>query len=219
MVYNPTRQEYLVVWQELPDGGWSNIHAQRVGPTGLLVGGVSILGSGPVTASRFLPAVAYASTSNLYMVVWQRLLQTAFTDDVEAQVLSGTATTIGGNIPIATGTLTVDHAEPDIAYNRSRNEYLIVWTREDRNVAVLDVWGRSLPAKAFCWGRSSLSATTPRMIFTPSVVGTPTVPNFGGYYPVWGDAVLAGGFRRLRTRRGLGRTARALQRNLHHRSE
>ena len=43
------------------------------------------------------------------------------------------------------------HADPDIGYNRSRNEYLIVWTREDKNVGAKDIWGRVSPAMGGWW--------------------------------------------------------------------
>ena len=185
VVYNPAHQEFFVVWEELPDGGRSNIHAQRVGPTGLLVGSPVVLGSGPELASCVLPAVAYASTSDLYMVVWQRLVEAALSDDIEGQILSGTATTVGGNFLVATGTFTVDHGEPDIAYNRSRNEYLIVWTRTDRNVPVNDVWGRLITRDGVFLSPEFWIGYHTSDDFYATVVGTPTAPGFGGYYPVW----------------------------------
>jgi len=194
VVYNPAHQEYLVVWEELPDGGTSNIYSQRVGANGLLIGGATVLGSGPEVASCTAPAVAYASTSDLYMVVWQRLVQGSTSSDIEAQILSGTGTTVGWNFLVVSGTVTVHNEDPDIAYNRSRNEYLIVWTREDRNIWVKDIWGRIITRDGVLLGSEFFIGYHTSDDVHASVVGTPGAPNFGGYYVVWAMQYAAGDF-------------------------
>jgi len=185
VVYNPTHQEYLVVWEELLDEGHSNIISQRVSGLGILNGGTTTLGSGPEVADCFRPAVAYASTADLYMVVWKRLVQAAVSSDIEVQILSSTNTTIGGNILVEAGTTTTNHEEPDIAYNRSRNEYLIVWTREDLNIPVKDVWGQIITRDGILLGSDFFIGYHTANDSHPAVAGKPTLPNFGGYYVVW----------------------------------
>ena len=185
VVYNPVRHEYLVVWEELPDGGESNVFAQRVGATGLLIGSPTGMGNTPVQTSRFRPAVAHASTSDLYMVVWQNLLHGNTSHDIEAQILRGDGLLFSGDFRVAIGSATLDHTEPDIAYNRSRNEHLIVWTRHDLNVQIKDVWGQIITRDGVSLGPNFFIGYHTSNDFDAAVVGTPVAPGFGGYYVVW----------------------------------
>jgi hypothetical protein len=185
VVYNTVQREYLVVWEEIPDNGHANIYMQVVGPTGGLVGNAIPLGTDPEIANCYKPAVAYASTADSYMVVWERMVQNALSGDIEAQVIPGSGSFVPNNIVIATGTTNVDHSEPDIAYNRSRNEYLVVWTRFDISSDVKDIWGRIITRNGILLGSELLIGFHTLDEYNASVVGTPTAPNFGGYYVVW----------------------------------
>jgi hypothetical protein len=73
-----------------------------------------------------------------------------------------------------------------VAYNRSRNEYLVVWQRDDRSANEYDIFGRfvtGLGAKigAFPWVISADVGDQTR----PDVAAIPTVPNQGQYLVVW----------------------------------
>ncbi|MDF1512270.1 MAG: hypothetical protein P1S60_00525 [Anaerolineae bacterium] len=179
VVYNTTQQEYLVVWEEIPDVGYANIFAQRVGPTGGLIGAAIALGSGPELANCRKPAVAYASTADSYMVVWERMVQGNLSGDIEAQVVPGSGPFSPSNFLIGTGTITVDHSQPDIAYNRSRNEYLVVWTRHDKNANVKDIWGDIVTATGGPLVENLRIGYHTVDDHNASVVGTPTSPILG----------------------------------------
>ena len=71
VAYNTQANEYLVVWLE-EDGGLSKVKAQRLWADGQLKGGQITVFSGVLGSQTSAhPAVAYASTSNKYLVVWQ----------------------------------------------------------------------------------------------------------------------------------------------------
>jgi hypothetical protein len=187
VAYNVKQQEYLVVWESIPDTGQANIYAQRVGPTGGLNGSEFYLGAGWALVNRYTPAVAYGYTSDSYMVVWERVVQNAVSGDIEGQVIPGSGIPILLNFIIAEGKTTVDHSEPDIAYNRSRNEYLVVWTRLDKNAMpnVKDVWGQALTAGGGTQGNDFYVGYHTSDDYNPSVAGRPTSPDYGGFYVVW----------------------------------
>ena len=127
VAYDSSHHSYLVVWEE------------KTGPAFYVVGrlfepGVST--SSDITfndngASNFVqPAVAFASTSNEFLVVWA-YQPYGGNYSILAQRLSWSGGKIGGNTTIAPGEGVIYNYDPDLAYNPARNEYLVTWTRQD----------------------------------------------------------------------------------------
>jgi len=139
VAYNSRQDEYLVVWEH-DDGTRPNIRGRRVSATGQLQGSEITVGAGAALATRTQPAVDYAYTSDQYLVVWERHVWGAVANDIEGQVLSNLGTPEGSNFLIAEGTWSASHERPDLAYNRSRNEFLVAW--EHWNGSQHDVYGR-----------------------------------------------------------------------------
>jgi hypothetical protein len=130
VAYNSQQGEYLVVWEH-DDGTRPNIRGRRVSATGELLDSEIPLGTGPALATRVTPAVGYASTADQYLVAWERHVSGAVSNDIEGQVLSSSGALEGSSLLIAEGTPVMSHGRPDLAYNRSRNEFLVVWERWD----------------------------------------------------------------------------------------
>lgn len=139
VAYNSRQNEYLVVWEH-DDGTWPNIRGRRVSATGELQGSEITIGTGPALAVRTTPAVDYAYTEDQYLVGWERHVSGSVSNDVEGQVLSSSGAFEGSNFLIAEGTWSASHERPDLAYNRSRNEFLVAWERW--NGSQHDVYGR-----------------------------------------------------------------------------
>ncbi len=182
VTYNDDRNEYLVVWEH-DDGVRPNIRGWRVSSTGQLLGSELILGSGVGLTSRFAPAVAYATVAAKYLVVWTAHTQGATSTDVEAQVVLGTGALDGVNFSIAAGTLAESHDRPDVAYNRSRNEHLVVWRHHDGDysISARRVQGAGTPMSPEVitvndWANEEDA---------PRVAAVPTSTNFGKYIVVW----------------------------------
>ncbi len=185
VVYNTAQHEYLVVWQHEADGALPDIHARRVSGNGQLLGGEIALGTGAALRLRTAPAVAYASTSNKYMVVWESYVQGALSTDIEAQIVSPSGALEGSNFMVASGDNSNSHSDPDIAYNRSRNEYLVVWNWHDKVAKNYDIKARIVTRDGVLLGSDLLVGHSSKNEYGPAVTGMPTQPNAGYYLVVW----------------------------------
>lgn len=71
VAYNTQSQQYMVVWENLQQGGYKSIRARRLTGTGASLDANDIVITGDSNLyTPVRPAIAYASTSNRYMVVW-----------------------------------------------------------------------------------------------------------------------------------------------------
>jgi hypothetical protein len=201
IAYNSTNNEYLVVWagDDLTDGGLVDdeyeIFGQRLdASTGLEIGAndfrISDMGgTGNPAFGGQLPAVAYNSTNNEYLVVWfaDEMDPTGGGDDeveIYAQRLAATGTEVGENdfrISDMGGTGNLDYGAefPKVAYNSTNNEYLVVWLGDD-NVGGLvnheiEVFGQRLDA--------ATGAEIGANDFRISDMGGTGDPNYDAYPP------------------------------------
>jgi len=156
VVYNPSRDEYLVVWEGDSNAGGMvdneyEIWAQRVYSTGILVGSNMRMsdmgGTGDALFDAFQPDVVYNSSDFEYLTVWSGddnvggLVNDEFeiygqrTDEDLGGVGANDArvSDMGG-----TGDLLYDAFHPSVAYNPRRNEYLVVWQGDDNVGGLVD---------------------------------------------------------------------------------
>lgn len=130
VAYNSKHKQYLVVWENQKSGGYKSIRARRLSGTGALLDSSDIVLSGETnlqTPSK--PAVAYASTSDRYTVVFAETFHPALTYYICAQLVTSNGTLDGTNYLIS---ITSDPTrEPDIAYNRHANRHMVVWEQYD----------------------------------------------------------------------------------------
>lgn len=181
VVYNPTQKQYLVVWEE-DAGAPSRIWGQRLSEIGQHLGPVIPISTpGLKTCTR--PAVAYAVVADRYLVVWQRHVLGSVSDDIEGQVLSTAGAPVGSGVLVATGTSAISHEHPDVAYNRSRNEYLVAWQRYSTDY---DVYGRRVTGSGTPLGAGAFPIlATSKDEVHPAVAAIPTEPNQGRYLVAW----------------------------------
>lgn len=155
VVYNSTANEYLVTWETafFIDGVLNSqgIYGQRLNAeTGALIGEDSFLidasGSNPARViPPSSPAVTYNTTNDEYMVVWKGVFDD-LSFEVVGQRLDATGIRIGSTrLPISdmgpdqamdNETFTVEH--PDVAYNATDNQYLVVWSGDDNVEPLVD---------------------------------------------------------------------------------
>ena len=161
VAYNAQAGEYLVAWQAngLPNGGESEIFAQRVGPTGAEVGGdfrVSTTGGdGDAARDAGSPSVASNSQAGEYLVSWSSD-GLATNDDVEifAQRLGPTGAEVGGDFRVSTtgadGSTTRTALQSAVAYDAQAGEHLVVWQADGLPLAISDnkseIFGQRLRA-------------------------------------------------------------------------
>ncbi|MBN2113587.1 MAG: hypothetical protein JW785_05605 [Acidimicrobiia bacterium] len=145
VAFNSKANRYLVVWQDFRYAGTSGwtIFGRLVKPAGTPVGGDrNISGAGPY-GSEWAPAVAYDSSADQYLVVWHDM-RNYYTRgaDIYGRRLDGQARNLAGFRISGAGGF-VDQKWPDVTYNRTSQQFLVVWEdgRRDDTRGV-DIWGR-----------------------------------------------------------------------------
>ena len=123
--FNPSAQEYLVVWQDYRDGADYVLYGRRLSSSGGLLGSELIIANAAMLHGD--AAVTYSPTANQYLVVWQQVTSPASGYDIYAQRLSATGQKVGAAIFVSAGTNTTDEGQPCVAWNSNRNEYYVAW--------------------------------------------------------------------------------------------
>lgn len=156
VAYNPTSNEYLVTWNGFV-GAAHNIYGRRVNAsTGALLG-CEIQISTQTATNDLHSAVAHNSTNNEYMVLWEDERNSNPNSDIYARRINGgTDAPIGCEISIAATTLAQKY--PDIAYNATNNEYMVVW--DDNASGNVDAFGARLSSTGTNLGGITVSSTT-----------------------------------------------------------
>jgi hypothetical protein len=137
VAYNSQDHEYLVVYQSETTAGsqLDTIVGRRVASDGTLVGTAPTTIASTVT--RF-PDVAYNSTLNQYLVVYQRL-QSGGDRDIQAHRVANNLGLVGSEF----GVCTDSYAQVAPAVAAGRNEYLVVWEdSEPGHAADYNAFGR-----------------------------------------------------------------------------
>jgi hypothetical protein len=145
LAYNTIHQELIIVWEDVStDGSYiSNIHGRIFNHTGTPITPNELsISNGVVGAQCFHPSVAYSPVQDRYLVVWQRTSGPDASGNIEGEFV-----TIGGGlekfIPIRPAGGNQSFAQPDVAFNHRRNEYLVVFQLVDCNTMPcnLDILG------------------------------------------------------------------------------
>ena len=160
LVYNPITNQFLVVWQDdrmVP--GDNDIYGQFVNADRTLSGNNFAI-SNPST-DQLLPSVAYNTTDNQYLVIWQDDRNPASDADIYGQVINGNGSLNGGNFAISTASANQDY--PDIAYASSANRYLVVWEQSN------DIYGRLVNANKTFTGPEFQIASSSGSLSNPTV--------------------------------------------------
>jgi hypothetical protein len=157
IAYNPVNNEYLVVWSG--DDNTSplvdneiEVFGQRVNAsTGALVGSrirISFMAADGATTYRgSTPSVAYNSTDNEYMVVWEGDHNTGSLANAEFEIwgqrIAGSTGVLNGSMIRISfmgtdGVNALDATQPDIAWNSTSNQYLVVWRGDENSPPLVD---------------------------------------------------------------------------------
>lgn len=184
VAYNSKHDQYLVVWEH-NDGLWNSIRTRRISGTGALLDTTDIVitsGSNIITPAK--PAVEYAFTSDKYLVVWQETFHPLpLQVDILGRVVTSAGTPDGTSFLISKDPVGHPRREPDLAYNRARNEYLVAWQQEegDYDIYARRVTGGGLPLNpaSIEIGRYASEEKS------PSVAAIPKPPGQGQFLVVW----------------------------------
>ena len=208
VVYNSTENEYLVVWYGDTNtgslvNGENEIWGRRLSNTAELLGDgqfrISSMGfDGDASYDAFDPDVAYNSTNNEYMVVWEGDSSAYDITDGEFEIFGQRLNASGGSMA---GDFRITHvgdnndpardaADPAIAYDQCDNEYLVVWSGDMIGDEIYDVVGQRLQRNGikigayFFASNGSAGSNTDYDAYTPDVVYDPMNNE---YFIVWKD--------------------------------
>ena len=149
VAYNSANNEYLVVWHgQAQEEEAYRIYGQRLLADGSWAGGNFAIGeyidTGHSDYFQWLPAIAYNSSNNEYLVVWEDQRNATVGDargqkDIYAQRISGQGDLLGHNFSICS---VADNQEtPSVAYNSADNKYLVAW-HDKRNGSNADIYAQ-----------------------------------------------------------------------------
>lgn len=180
VAWNGTDNEYLVVWEDWrdPDTRGADIYGRRLSPAG--VPSANSFRISTATADDTLPAVAWNSAGNEYLVVWYDGV------GIRGRRVSAAGVPQGGDFVVdGAGALpAVDR--PAVAWNDLDRNYLIAWI-DARNDATrgLDVYGRRVSAGGVPQGGDfRISGTQAKYDeWEPALAWNGT----DGYLVVWSD--------------------------------
>jgi hypothetical protein len=156
VVYNSTDSQWLVVWQENTNPGGATeyeIMAQVLDANGVKLSSpatrVSDMGSdGDATKDAFEPAVAYDSANNQYLVVWSGDDAVDSDEEIYGQLLAADLLEAGANdfrisdMGATEGDPAHQAQLPDVVFNESNGEFLVVWEGDDAADGEFGIFGQ-----------------------------------------------------------------------------
>ncbi len=195
VIYNSTDNEYLVVWSGNPGPNEEfEIYGQRIfATTGTQVGAndfrISDMGpSGNVSYIASRPAITYNEFLNEYLIVWEG-------DDNTAPLVEGEIEIFGQRLVGFSGAETGENdfrisdmgengdttyaaSSPDIVFNATEHEYLVVWYGDDNTNGLIDgeseIFGQRIAEDGTEIGNND---------FRISDMGPGADPNYDAFFP------------------------------------
>lgn len=187
VVWNATRNQYLVVWSDGRAGDqapMSDIYGQRVGALGRVVGDeIHISGAG-ATGHDGGAAVAWNAVVNQYLVVWEDH-RSGSDGNAYGRRISARGAPIGEDFRISSPAASA--ARPDVAWSGTVNRYLVVWEDYRDPSGLADLYGRRVRANGTVVGDADIELSGPAATsdeVDPAVAWSETA---GQFLLVWQD--------------------------------
>ena len=150
VAWNGTANEYLVVWSDSRNEATrgSDIYGRRVSAAGAPLGADFRISGPGATADDWYTAVAWNGTANEYLVVWtDERKESTRGSDVYGRRVSAAGATVGADFRISGPGATRDDGVPDVAWNGTANQYLVVWADfRSESTRGEDIYGRRVSA-------------------------------------------------------------------------
>lgn len=122
VAYNPTNDEYLVVWQDNRSGN-NAIYGRRVAADGTALGSDFAICTTGADMAR--PVVAYSADAGGYLVAWEHKASGLGNYDIYGQRVNAGGTLAGTSFGI--GYASGDQTTPTVAYSPRDQEFLVAW--------------------------------------------------------------------------------------------
>ncbi len=184
VAYDSTDDLYLVVWEQYDESYGYSIQGRRIDGSGKVLDSADIAIRPPELKvyDTYRPAVAYASPSDLFLVVWAEteLALNPITYRIAGARVSDTGTIFNGPFTICEG---ANRREaPDVAYNFHANRYLVVWQQQ---ADLCDIYGQQVNGKSGLYGSAIQIAWYAYNSTAPAVAAMSTSPTENKFLVVW----------------------------------
>lgn len=146
--YNPITDKYLVVWEDQRNAPDDTIYAQMINANGSMSGSEFTISTASNEQSN--PDIAYNSSSNQFLVVFDDDRLVAYDHDIYGKLVNADGSMSGADFAISTPS--AKQLLPVVAYNSTNNQFLVVWW-DDRNPATSsDIYARLVNANGIMDG-------------------------------------------------------------------
>jgi hypothetical protein len=173
VAYNSKHDQYLVVWEQNSISEGYSIKGRRVSGTGQVLDTTDIIirSSGYNLYTPVKPAVDYAYTSDRYLVVWAETWHPLpISYSIEGQVMDHNGNLEGSRFTLRQSDESVE--EPDLAYNRHANRYLVVWQKQAGTIYAIEgrqaLGGGGTYQTGFTIYYQTMSASNPAVACLPT---------------------------------------------------
>lgn len=176
VAHDPSNGYALLVWQDQSSGAAGpDVYGQLATAMGGLIGGEIEVSA--AERDQLEPELAYNSHDDEYLAVWYDGREVDYEFYIRGQRISSSGALVGERLEIATATTW--QIEPDLAYNATRNEYLVVWSD-----GAVNVLATRLAADGTLMGAPFAVTEAPRAQYDASVAYN---PDRDEYLIVWHD--------------------------------
>ncbi|MBN2548712.1 MAG: hypothetical protein JXB15_06125 [Anaerolineales bacterium] len=184
LAFNTTDKYFLGVWEQYKAGIDSHtIYGRKYHPDQSLGDEFNLLTATPLAKGLYHPAVAYSSTSNKFLAVWE--CHVGDLRSIEGSFIPGSGA-MTPNFVLAQGDASWSYYTPDVAYLASNDQFLVVWMQEDRGTGHTFISARRIAADGTILDvNSMLIAAQPLDELNPAVAALPLYPGMGGYAVIW----------------------------------
>ena len=190
VVYNRKHDQYLVVWEDFDSVSvlpWSSVRARRVSGTGSVLDATDVVIAGACSWDYLLyePAVAYASASDRYLVVWMEIdfISTPSKYSIKSQVVTHQGNLEGLAEVISSSTRM--RFSPDLAYNHRENRYMVAWTEYNNATKIHEIKGKQVEGNGNLWGSIASYGSSGLAYQGPAVAALPNSASDKTYMIAW----------------------------------
>ena len=182
IAYDSKNDQYLVVWEDYDNASMVpgyGIHARRLSGTGEVMDAndIVIRSKGSIYSAQ-QPAVEYAYTSNDFLVVWSETFHPSpLQKDIYGQIVGVNGALQGGQILISDDVGDGDYrTDPDVAYNRHANRFLVVFSHRYHTYPIWGITGQQLTGTGDLWGTDFIIELCSGNAENAKVAALPTSP-------------------------------------------
>ena len=144
VVYNPTDNQFLVVWQDMEGVDW-DVYGRRVEAHGSWEGSRIVISA--AAQGQVRPRAVYNPDDNQYLVVWEDYRNGSDFDVYAQRIDPADGSLLGGNVAVASSAPAASQAVPVAVYADAMDRYRLVW-QDNRDTGTLgwDLRGQWLGA-------------------------------------------------------------------------